>query len=1033
MTLSEWSIRRPMAALVLSLLLVIFGLVAFDRLPVRELPLIDSPAMSINTTYDGASPEIVESQITKPLEDQLSGISGIRVVQSSSRKGRSSISIEFMPGVDMLAASGDVRDAVARARRLLPDDAKEPVVTKDSGDGEVAIWLNFTSQQMDRVALTDYANRVLVKSLGLVDGVSSVNLAGALQKVMYIRLHPDRLQALGVTVNDVQSALDQENVEWPGGEIRNDAMVFPVQLPRLYRSEADFRQLRLRTLAAGQTLTLGDVADIRIGARNEESAYQRNGEVSVGLAIIPQVSANPLTMAAAVTLEVARLNRFLPPGATLEVDYNSTDFIREAIREVYLTLGIAAALVVVLYLFIGQWRATLIPTVTVPVSLIAACIGAWYLGFSINLITLLALILAIGLVVDDAIVMVENIHVHIQRGSPPLVAAWRGSREVGFAIVATTLVLMMVFLPIAFMQGMVGRLFTEFAVFLALAVFCSSLVALTLSPAMAARLLRAHPETPRGVHRGINAGLGWLETHYRTLLCGLQRHRWLAPLCMLLVLAATAGLYQLVPQQLAPTEDRGVVYVLVRGAEGTSVERMKRNMQQVEARLLPLIGQGVVKAVSFSTPAFGRGTDQTGVVIVQLTDWAVRSQTAQQFVASLPRLLTGIPDIRLRPFQPGFRGRSQAPVQYVLQGRDYAQLEHWAQQLQLAAQQAGKVINSDLDYTTQTPAWQLHIDRSRARELGISPRDIGQAVQIQLGGATRTYWVDQGEQYDVYLRADQQQFNQPSDLDRLALRTASGDMVPLSAVDSVVSEASAQRLGHYQRQKSVTLSGYVAPGQTLGQALAWLDQWSQANLPADITADYAGESRDFRDSRHDTLLVFGLALLVAFLLLAAQFESFINPLIVMLTVPLGLLGGLGGLWLAGLTLNLYSQIGLLLLVGMVTKNGILIVEFANQLRSRGVAFGEAILEAACRRLRPILMTSATAIIAAVPLILSRGAGYESRVAVGVVVFCGMLFATVVTLVMIPAMYHLLARHTHAPEYRSQQLASALQQTAPEES
>lgn len=1025
MILSDVSIRRPVLALVMSLLLLIFGLVAFSRLAVREMPDVQSPSVSIVTTYEGAAPDIIENQVSKPLEDQLSGISGIRNIISTSRKGRSSITIEFQQGWNMLEALSDIRDGVSRARRQLPDDIDEPVVSRDNGEGEVAIWLNFSSQLMDRVALTDYANRSLIKSLSLVNGVSSVNLSGDLEKVMYIRLNTAQMSGLGVAVNDVLNALARENIELPGGEIRNASMVFPVQLERQFQDAASFRRLPLLTQASGKILYLGDVADIEEGAKNEASAYQRNGQVSIGIGIIPQSTANPLEMANGVVREVERLQRFLPAGAELVVDYNSTLFIRQAIDEVYLTLAIAAALVVaVLYLFIGQWRATLIPAVTVPVSLVAACIGAWYFGFSINLITLLALILAIGLVVDDAIVVVENIHHHLQQGRSPLLAAWHGTREVGFAVVATTAVLIMVFLPIAFMQGMMGRLFTEFAVFLALAVFFSALVALTLSPAMAARLLKSHDQS-NALTRRLEAGMTRLEQSYRRGLAWLLQRPWIAPLVMLLVLIAIAALYVRVPTNLAPVEDRGVIYVMVRGAEGTSIERMKKNMQLVEQRLLPLVGQGVVSAISFSTPAFGRGGDQTGMVTVQLTDWAERQETAQQFLTRLPRLLQGIPDISLRPFQPGFRGRSQAPVQFVLQGSDYAELNQWALQLKQAVAQSSVLENPDLDYTEQTPELRVRVERERAAELGIPLQDIGQALQTLLGGTSKTTFIEKGEEYDVYVRADPQRFISGNDLSHLYLRSAKGDMVTLSTLAQVEVIASAQRLGHYQRQKAITLSAYLPAGQTQGTALAWLDQWAADHLPAGITVDYAGESKDYRDSQGDVLAVFALALLVAFLVMAAQFESFLNPLVVMFTVPLGILGGLLGLWLLGLSLNLYSQIGMLLLIGMVTKNGILIVEFANQLRSRGQDFVSAILDAAVRRLRPILMTSATAIIAAIPLMLSRGAGYESRVAVGTVVFFGMLVATCVTLVLVPAFYRLLARHTQAPERQGQLLEQAL--------
>lgn len=1025
MILSDISIRRPVLALVTSLLLLLFGIVSFLRLPVRETPNIQAPAVTITTTYEGAAADIMESQVTKPLEDALSGISGIRTIQSTSRKGRSAITVEFQQGWDMVVAVSDIRDGVAKVRRKLPDEVDEPVVTKDNGDGDVAIWLNFSSQQMDRVALTDYANRVLVKSLSLVNGVSSVNLFGDLQKVMYVRLRSERMSGLGITVDEVLAALQRENVELPGGEVRNQSMVFPVQLARLYHDEPSFRRLPLKRLDGGKILYLGDVADIEIGGKNESSAYQRDGEVSIGIGIVAQATANPLEMAEGVKGEVERLQQFLPQGAVLIVDYDSTQFIRQAIDEVYVTLGITALLVMlVLYLFLGQWRATLIPAVTVPISLIAACIGAWYFGFSINMLTLLALILAIGLVVDDAIVVVENIHHHLEQGRPPLLAAWYGTKEVGFAVVATTLVLMMIFLPILFMPGMIGRLFTEFSLFLALAIFFSGWLALTLSAAMAAYLLRTQ-EARSGISRYLERGMAWLEQRYRRLLVWLLHRAWLTPAVVLLIIAGAMWLLHTLPSGLAPVEDRGVVYVMVKGAEGTSIERMKRNMHLVESRLLAERGKGVVKSVSFSTPAMGRGGDQTGMVIIQLTDWATRQESAKQFLARLPTLLKGIPDISLRPYQPGFRGRSTAPVQFILQGSDYPELNRWASRLQEAAAASGMMLNPDLDYSEQTPELKVTVLRERAAELGVSQQAVAEALQTLLGGVSQTRFVHQGEEYDVYVRADQQRFAHGGDLNQLSLRAASGQMVSLATLAKVELVASAQRLAHNQRQKAITLQAYLAPDHTLGEALAWLDDWAEQQLPEQISFDYAGESKDFHDSQGEVYQLFLLALLVAYLVMAAQFESFINPLVVMFTVPLGLFGGLLGLKVMGLGLDLYGQIGLLLLIGMVTKNGILIVEFANQLRSRGVAFEQAIVDGAARRLRPILMTSATAIIGALPLMLARGAGYESRVAVGSVVFFGMLLATLVTLLLIPAAYRLLAARTRAPDASGEALELAL--------
>ncbi|WP_368198850.1 efflux RND transporter permease subunit [Aeromonas sp. R7-4] len=1030
MWLSDISVRRPLVAVVISALLTVFGLVAFSKLTVREMPDVQTPSVSITTTYEGAAPEVMESQITKPIEDQLSGISGIKNINSVTRKGRSSITVEFKLGWNMLEGTSDVRDAISRARPRLPDDADEPMVTKDNGNGDVAIWLNFSSTQMDRTALTDYANRMLVDPLSLVDGVSEVQLSGDLTQVMYVRLRPADMAARGITVADVQDALKRENIELPGGEIRNNTMTMAVQIARLYHSAEDFRSLPVTTAVNGESIYLADIADVEVGAKNEDSAYQRNGRESLGIGIVAQSTANPLAVAQGIEKKLVEMQRFLPEGAKLEVDYDSTIFIKQAIDEVYETLAICALLVVaVLYLFLGQGRTTLIPAITVPVSLISAFIGAWYLGFSINLITLLALILAIGLVVDDAIVVVENIHHHLQRGESPLMAAWHGTREVGFAVIATTAVLVMVFVPIAFMEGMVGRLFTEFAILLSLAVLFSSLVALTLTPAMGSWLMRA-VDKPNALTATLDKGLGWVERRYRALLGGVLRHAVWMPLVLLLCLGGIGALFGKLPASLTPTEDRGVLYVFVKGAEGTSIERMKRNMQQVEAAVLPLLGKGVVQAVSFSTPAFGRGGDQTGMAIIQLSDWAVREQTATEFGRSLSGLLADIPDVMIRTFQPGFRGGSTAAVQFVLQGSDYGELYQQGLILQQAARQSGLMQSPDLDYAEKTPELQVTIERERASQLGIPVSTIASSLQALLGGVSQTTYVDRGEEYDVYLRANQTQFNGISDVSRIYLKAASGEMVSLSTLATVTQVASPQRLNHYQRQKAVTLTADLAPDHTLGEALDFLDGWAADHLPIGMSVDYAGESKDYRDNQGEMALVFGLALLVVYLVLVAQFESLLTPAVVMMTVPLGIFGGLLGLWLTGQELSIYSQIGMIMLIGMVTKNGILIVEFINQLRQRGEGFEEAIIKGSVRRLRPILMTSLTAIIGAVPLMLSMGAGYESRMAVGTVVFFGLSLATLVTLLVVPAIYHLIARRAGLTGARDRLVDEVLATAAP---
>ncbi|MGL5947652.1 MAG: efflux RND transporter permease subunit [Aeromonas sp.] len=1034
MWLSDISVRRPLLAVVLSALLCVFGLVALSKLGVREMPDVQSPSISINTRYEGAAPAVMESQITKPIEDQLSGISGIKNITSVTRKGKSGITVEFKLGWNMLEGASDVRDAVARVRSRLPEEADDPVVSKDNGMGNVTVWLNFSSTQMDRTAMTDYAQRVLVDPLSLVDGVSEVALAGHLRQVMYVRLNTAAMKARGLSIDSLQSALKAENMALPAGELRNNSMTLSVQVARLYQTAADFARLpvsRQQTPRGDwETIYLGDIAEVEVAAKNEESSYQRNGQASLGIGIIAQSTANPLAVAQGVKAQVAKMQRFLPAGAVLEVDYDATVFISQAIDEVYGTLAVSAVLVVaVLYLFLGQGRTTLIPAITVPVSLISAFIGAWYLGFSINLITLLALILAIGLVVDDAIVVVENIHHHLQQGQPPLLAAWHGTREVGFAVVATTAVLVMVFVPIAFMEGMVGKLFTEFAILLSVAVIFSSVIALTLTPAMAAWLMRAH-STPSRLSAGFERLMTRTEAAYRRMLTRCLRHSRSGVVLLLACLLAMAWLGQRIPASLTPNEDRGVIYVFVKGAEGTSIERMKRNMQRVEAVIMPELGQGVVQALSFSTPAFGRGGDQTGMVIIQLTDWAQREVSASDYTRRLNQLLGNIPDVMIRAFPPGFRGGSNAPVQFVLQGNDYAELLAQGQRLQAHARASGLMLAPDLDYAEATPELLAQIDQPLAAQLGVNTQTIARALQVLLGGVSQTTYVDRGEEYDVYLRADQAQFTGSQDLARIYVNTASGESVSLATLVRLTPVASANRLNHFQRQKAITLTADVHPDSTLGAALDVLDAWADSELPAGMSVDYAGESKDYRENQGEMVLIFSLSLLVVYLVLVAQFESLLTPAVVMVTVPLGILGALLGLWLTGQQLSLYSQIGLIMLIGMVTKNGILIVEFINQLRSGGAAFDEAILQGAVRRLRPILMTALTAIIGAVPLMLSQGAGFESRMAVGTVIFFGLSLATVITLGLVPMIYHLLARRAGLTGATAAAVTAALSRQAP---
>ncbi|QQX81593.1 efflux RND transporter permease subunit [Shewanella sp. KX20019] len=1026
MWLSDVSVKRPVVAIVLSLLLCVFGAVSFSKLSVREMPDVESPVVTVMTTYDGASATIMESQITTALEDELTGISGVDQIQSVTRNGMSRITVTFFLGWDLTEGVSDVRDAVARAQRRLPDEANDPIVSKDNGTGEPSVYINLSSSIMDRTQLTDYAQRVLEDRFSLISGVSSVDISGGLYKVMYVQLKPELMAGRQVTASDIINVLNQENVETPGGEVRNDTTVMAVRTARLYQKPEDFDYLVLRRSSDGTPVYLKDVANVFIGAENENSTFKSDGVVNISLGVVPQSDANPLEVAQDVHKEVDRIQQFLPEGTKLIVDYDSTVFIDRSIDEVFNTLAITALLVIlVLYIFIGQARATLIPAVTVPVSLISAFIAANTFGFSINLLTLMALILSIGLVVDDAIVVVENIFHHIEKGEPPILAAYKGTREVGFAVVATTAVLVMVFLPISFMEGMVGLLFTEFSVMLAVSVIFSSIVALTLTPVLASKLLKANVK-PSRFNLWVESLFTRLELFYRRMVSKAVSLRLAAPLVIIACILGSGFLMNKVPAQLAPQEDRGVIFAFIKGAEGTSYNRMAANMEIAEKKLMPLLGQGVVKSFSIQAPAFGgRAGDQTGFVIIQLEDWNERTVNAQQALGVIAKALKGIPDVMVRPMLPGFRGGSSEPVQFVLGGSDYQELFKWATALEEEALYSPILESPEIDYKETTPELVVTVDRERAAELGVSVAEVSETLEVMLGGRSETTFVERGEEYDVYLRGDENSFNSVADLSQIYMRSAKGELITLDTITHIEEVASAQKLSHNNKQKSITLKANLGEGYTLGEALDFLDQKAIEMLPSDISVAYTGESKDFKENQSSVFMVFGLALLVAYLVLAAQFESFINPLVVMFTVPMGVFGGFLGLYLTGQGLNIYSQIGMIMLIGMVTKNGILIVEFANQLRDKGLAIEQAIIDASARRLRPILMTAFTTLIGAIPLIMSTGAGSESRIAVGTVVFFGMAFATFVTLLIIPAMYRLISGATKSPGYVEAQLDKAI--------
>ncbi|MEQ8653558.1 MAG: efflux RND transporter permease subunit [Kiloniellales bacterium] len=1020
MWLSDTSITRPVFAAVLSILLVAFGLVAYDRLPLREYPDIDPPIVSVEIRYPGASASVVESRITELVEGRIAGIEGIKTISSSSSDGRSDVTIEFKVSRDIDAAANDVRDRISAILDNLPAEADPPEIQKVDSNQDVIMWLNLASDQLSVPELTDYAERYLVDRFSIIDGVARVRVGGAQGYAMRIWLDRQALAARGLTANDVEEALRAENVELPAGSIESRATQFGVRIERSFRTAEDFAGLVLARGADGYLVRLRDVGTVELGTVEDRSFFRGNEVPMVGIGIIKQSTANTVEVARLAKEEAARLNKTLPGGMSIEQSYDTSIFIEGAIFEVYKTLFIAIALVVlVIFLFLGSFRAMLVPAVTVPVSLIATFIVLLVLGFSVNLLTLLAMVLAIGLVVDDAVVVLENVHRRIvQYGESPLVAAFEGTREVGFAVIATTMVLIAVFVPIAFLQGNVGRLFSEFALTVAAAVAFSSIVALSLSAMLASQLLSAR-EGEGALAKSVDAVFRLTRRAYGASLTWVLRLRWLVVAVFCVLLAGTAWLYQQTPSEYAPKEDRGAFFVIINGPEGATFEFMEDYMNEIETRLMPFVESGEMTRLLIRAPrAFGTiETFNHGIAIVVLNDWAER-RSGWAIMNDIRAKLSDLPGVWAFPvMRQGFGQRVQKPVQFTIGGGSWEQLVEWRDTLldRLAEDNPG-LIGIDYDYKETKPQLQVEIDYDRAAELGVTVSAIGRTLETMLGSRRVTTFIDAGEEYDVILEGDRSRQTTPSDMTNIYVRSErSGALIPLSNLVRVSESAASNSLDRYNRVRAITIEANLADGLALGDALAHLEGLADSHLPEEVIIDYKGQSLELRDSSESLLFVFILGILVVFLVLAAQFESWIHPFVIMLTVPLAIGGGLLGLYLTDGTLNLYSQIGLIMLVGLAAKNGILIVEFANQLRDAGRDFDKALFEASMTRLRPIIMTGITTAAGAVPLILSGGAGSETRLVIGVVILAGVLASTLLTLYIVPVAYSLLARRTGSPQ------------------
>ncbi len=1039
MLLSDTSIKRPVFAGVIAILLIVFGIVAFDRLPLRQYPDIDPPEISVDTRYRGAAASVVDTRITEVIENRISGVEGIRSIESSSSDGRSRITIEFDVGRDIDAAANDIRDKISGILDNLPIDAEPPEVEKENSNDDVVVWFNLTGEGMSVPDITDFASRYLVDRFSVIDGVSRVRVGGQQRHAMRIWIDRKELAARQLTVNDVENAMRAENVELPAGTIESDTRQFTVRTKRAFKEPSDFASLvvaRGRSDAGEYLVRLGDVARVVKGTEENRTFFRGNGIPMVGIGITKQSTANVIDVVRAAKKVRDQINQTLPDHMVLEQSYDSSIFIEGAINEVYRTLVIAISLVIlVIYLFLGSFRAMLVPAFTVPVSVIATSIALYAFGFSVNLLTLLAMVLAIGLVVDDSIVVLENIKRRIDEyGEPPLLAAYRGARQVGFAVIATTAVLVAVFTPIAFQRGDIGRLFSEFALTMSAAVVFSSFIALTLSAMLASKLLKERSSENKLVHV-IDRSMKRVEHSYAKLLKCCIRKPMVVCAGFFMLLLSSIWLYQQLSHEYAPKEDRGAFFVIVNGPEGATYSYMKNYMDEIERRMTPYIHSGEFNRLLVRAPRSFGGTQtfNSGIVIVGLKSWSER-RNAFTIMNEVRGKLSDLPGVRAFPvMRQGFGSSTSKPIQFVIGGGTYDELIEWRDIIRQKIDENNPgFIGFDWDYKETTPQLEVDIDYARSAELGVTIGDIGRTLESLLGSRRVTTYVEDGEEYDVILEGERDQQRTVSNMENIYVRAVrSGELIPLSNLVVVDEFADSNRLNRFNRIRAITFEANLEDGYPLGEGIVYLEDLVKEHLPDYAIVDYKGQSRDYKFSGESIIWVFLLGVCITYLVLSAQFESWIHPFVIMTSVPLAVGGGLLGLYFSGGTLNLYSQIGLIMLVGLAAKNGILIVEFANQLRDKGGEFFESLVTASQTRLRPIVMTGITTAAGSLPLIITSGAGAETRQVIGVVVLSGVIAATLFTLFIVPVVYSMIARNTKSTNAVSRRLAEQGEQNRPD--
>lgn len=1024
MILSDISIKRPVFASVLAMMMAVFGIFAFDQLPTREYPDITPARISVSTEYPGAAADIVETRITQILEGEINGVEGIKEMRSSSKDGRSSINVEFNLGYDIDKAANDVRDRVSRSSNRLPQEAEEPRVSKADSDARPVVYISVASETWNDLELTDYAERYLKDRFAVIPGVAAVNVLGGGASAMRVWIDKRKLLARNLTVLDVVSALRAENVELPAGLIESGSREFPVRISRNYQTEADFRSLVITKGDDGHLIRLSEVAEVKIDRANFRRLFQVNGADGMSLGIVKQSTANTVEVLEKVNEEVDRLSGSLPDDLYLSISGDASVYIRAAISNVYGTIAMTLVLVsLVLWLFLGNWRALLIPVVCIPLSLLGSFIALWLFGYSINLITLLAMVLSIGMVVDDAIVVLENIFRRIEGGEPPLLAAYEGARQVGFAVVATTVVLVAVFVPVGLVQDNSGQIFAELAVAISSAVICSTILALSMVPMLCSKLLHKGDSDSSFV-LFVERNLDRVSVLYQR---GLRRSLKLLVMPLILTVVALGASYfafKQLDREYVPSEDQGELVGMIFAEEGTSIKKMREIFDELNVPLQHRIDDGTMPRALLVAPFFSSLTPNSAFVRITLVDWDKRDYSVFEAQKEAQAAWSKIPGVRAMLFVPKGLSRSggNSPIQFVIQGDNYDNLIQWRDIVLKEARASGLFtsLRSDLNETQQQV--QINIDSSRAAALGVTVTDIGSTLQALMAQQEVSQYVSNGLEYPVILSVIDSQRDTSEDINNVYVRSnSSGELISMANLVTIENKADIASLERYNRLRSVTLSAGLAEGVGMAQALEFLEITAKELLPQQAGIDYRGESLEYKESSNNLVFIFGLALVVLFLVMAAQFESFIHPTVILFTVPLAVLGGLLGLLVSQSSFNIFSQIGFLMLIGIATKNGILLVEFINQLRDQGYEFSEAIVEACKIRLRPVVMTTVSTAAGAIPLMLAVGPGETSRNILGFVIFFGVLVSGLLTLFVIPGFYKLLARKTGSPEQVAKEL------------